>query len=115
MTGVYVHLSGKETDEDILKMSGVKIKEKEIKNKLTAKICPRCNSKNTFNDKYCSKCWLPLDVKTAMDDDKKNKIAEKIIVKAKSIDRNVLKETIRDMIILFILFEPLLKDLLWKM
>jgi hypothetical protein len=43
-------------------------KQKPIKSPLTTNFCPRCEHENSPNVKFCSSCWLPLDVEVAMDD-----------------------------------------------
>lgn len=58
-TATYVHLSGKQQDEAILKAMGIEITEKE--NIPMPRKCPRCDTANASNAAYCRKCWLPLD------------------------------------------------------
>jgi len=70
MAGVYIHLSGKDTDEAILAVNGIKIDKKETDSPLKPKICIRCSKVNGATDKFCSICSLPLDEKVA------NKIIE---------------------------------------
>lgn len=67
MPSTYVHLSGKEIEGAILALNGVvdKEKKKEI-TQLRPKKCPRCESINSYDSKYCSKCAGILDIKEAM-------------------------------------------------
>lgn len=58
-TATYVHLSGKQQDEAILRAMGIEIAEKE--NIPMPRKCPRCDTANGSNAAYCRKCWLPLD------------------------------------------------------
>jgi len=59
MAARYVHLSGKQVDDAILRMCGLKKKEAE-KDILKREPCPRCKNLNEVNSDYCQKCWLPL-------------------------------------------------------
>ena len=42
MAAVYVHLSGKDIDDAVLKMNGMEVEEKEEDNALKTIKCPRC-------------------------------------------------------------------------
>lgn len=66
MPSIYVHLSGRDLDEAVLGVYGLK-KRSEEEPKLKPKICPRCQTSNQFDAKFCVKCGLALDVKTAME------------------------------------------------
>lgn len=59
MAARYVHLSGKQVDDAILKMYGIK-KEETITEGLQREPCPRCKILNDINHQYCKQCWLPL-------------------------------------------------------
>jgi integrase/recombinase XerD len=65
MAGVYIHLSGKDTDEAILAVNGIKINDDEPESILKPKTCRRCSKVNGATDKFCGTCSLPLDEKTA--------------------------------------------------
>ncbi|MBU2576537.1 MAG: site-specific integrase [Nanoarchaeota archaeon] len=65
MAGVYIHMSGKDTDNAILQASGIKIEEKEIARDMQPKICIRCSSTNPVTNVVCGTCGLPLDKKQA--------------------------------------------------
>ena len=67
----YVHLSGRDIDDAILKMHGKKkedIKKIDIKKK-EPKVCPRCKTVNDHLANMCQVCGLGLDKKTVMDYD----------------------------------------------
>jgi len=66
MAGVYIHMSGKDTDEAILRANGIEIKKEKIESPLKPRECLRCKSKNPCTNKFCSICGLPLDEETAM-------------------------------------------------
>lgn len=67
----YVHLSGKQVDDAILRMHGLKEPDKK-EDILKQKQCPRCKQLNDHNNEYCEKCWLPLTEKalTELDETK---------------------------------------------
>ena len=64
MPSIYVHLSGRDLDDAILGVYGLK-KTGEEQPKLTPKICPRCNQSNPYDGKFCSRCGLALDINAA--------------------------------------------------
>jgi site-specific recombinase XerD len=63
MAAVYVHLSGKDVDDAVLKANGI-IDEKGIKvqPKLINKACYKCHQINEATAKYCSNCGSQLDM-----------------------------------------------------
>ena len=65
MASIYIHMSGRDTDEAILKLNGIETKEQEIKSELEPKKCLRCNFLNEPTSVYCGKCYLPLDKEEA--------------------------------------------------
>lgn len=78
MAGVYVHLSGKDLDEDILRIHG-KLPEKEVKTE--PKVCPRCRVENVGNAQYCAMCGMVLEQSQALrlmeaQDERKQTITE---------------------------------------
>jgi len=61
MASVYVHLSGKNTDNAILKVYG-KVIEETVKGGVLMPIqCLRCKTGNESTNKFCKLCGLPLD------------------------------------------------------
>lgn len=77
MPAVYVHLSGRDIDKRMLEISGVKeaLEEKGAPSPLEPKVCPRCQYKNPADSKYCARCSLVLDLKTALElDQERQKI-----------------------------------------
>lgn len=113
MASVYVHLSGRDVDEAILAMHGIKEQETmRQENVLKLKNCSRCEQKNPATAKCCNRCGLPLDLKEALEQEQKledfaqlintPEILEKLIerkieqmlLKKKIIDREVAKKSI---------------------
>ncbi len=64
-TATYVHLSGKQQDEAVLRAFGIEIEEKDDEAK--PKMCPRCESLNPSNAEYCRKCWMPFSIEKAIE------------------------------------------------
>jgi hypothetical protein len=68
MASTYVHLSGRNTDNALLKLNGIKT-EDEVNSEehtLRLKTCSRCEEVNSPKSGFCSRCGCPLDVGTAM-------------------------------------------------
>jgi site-specific recombinase XerD/ribosomal protein L40E len=68
MASTYVHLSGRNIDNALLKLNGIKT-EDEVNSEehtLRIKTCLRCQESNSPTSGFCSRCGCPLDVKTAM-------------------------------------------------
>lgn len=81
MAGVYVHLTGKDLDDDLFKIAGVEIEQKPKVSPLFELNCPRCGTKNPVNNMFCGLCGLVLDeikvVSQELDQEKmKNEIEE---------------------------------------
>lgn len=68
MIAEYSHMLSSDVNETILSIHGIKTEEKK-ESKLKPKQCPRCNSINTKDAKFCCKCSGILDMKTAIDVD----------------------------------------------
>jgi ribosomal protein L40E len=66
MPSVYVHLSGRDMDNAILKMNGIKSKNTEKKQSFAPRQCQRCDIMNPPAGKFCFKCGMPLDQETVM-------------------------------------------------
>jgi len=65
MAGVYIHMSGKDTDESILRASGIEIKKNNKNSAMQSKKCLRCQTVNEATNIFCKKCGLVLDKKEA--------------------------------------------------
>src|SRR3989344_3044108 len=65
MPSTYVHMNGKEVDAAILSINGIKEEGiKKIENKPL--LCSRCEFVNPVDTKFCLRCSLPLDTKSAL-------------------------------------------------
>jgi integrase len=67
MPGRYVHLSGRDVDEALLRVHGLQTKGEEKKAELTVVQCVRCDEKNSTAQRLCTRCGMPLDLKTALE------------------------------------------------
>lgn len=70
----YVHLSGRDTDNAILALHGLKEEENE-KDTFTPIECPRCGIKNEPGARFCNGCSLGLDEKSMIEYDQQKEIA----------------------------------------
>ena len=61
MAATYVHLSGRDVDNALLKLQGLVQTEETKSEKLNVRVCPRCKDHNSPVSKFCTKCGLPLD------------------------------------------------------
>jgi integrase len=72
----YVHLSGRDTDNAILTLHGLKEEETE-RDTFTPIECPRCGIKNEPGARFCSGCSLGLDEQSMMEYDQQKEQALK--------------------------------------
>jgi len=84
MTAIYVHLSGRDQDDAILKAYGIDVKEDKIIEEKPKK-CPRCDHLNASNALYCTNCFLPFDEKMALEYENKEKEIENKIEESNAI------------------------------
>lgn len=66
MPGVYVHLSGRDTDDAILSIYGKKKKEDSLP-ELISVTCYRCKKENGPTSSFCTQCGAPLTPVASMD------------------------------------------------
>ena len=71
MPSTYVHLSGNDLEDSILKINGLKKEEREPE--IAIKKCSRCQKTNTPNGKFCIRCGSPLDTKSMFEFEDKRK------------------------------------------
>jgi integrase len=72
MPFTYVHLSGRDIDEAILRMYGRIPKDNDAL-EFKLKKCPRCFRENPPDSHFCMTCHLPLDEKTAIEIEQKKR------------------------------------------
>ncbi len=73
MAAVYVHLSGRDVDNALLKLAGKKVSEAEKESEMDRRVatCSICKHENPPEIRRCSNCGRPLDLKTALEDDER--------------------------------------------
>jgi len=69
----YVHLSGRDIDNAYARMHGIKENEEEEEEEVEFIKCPRCDYNNASTFKYCGRCGMALDLKTAMESEDKDR------------------------------------------
>lgn len=68
MPATYVHLSGRDVDYVLLKLNNIQVSnEEDNKEKFSLRICQRCKLSNPPANRFCSRCGMVLDEKTARD------------------------------------------------
>jgi integrase/recombinase XerD len=71
MAAIYVHLSGRDVDNALLKMHGIVTDEtKDVQ--MSPKQCTRCSTMNAPTIRFCSRCGLALDIKAALEMEEKS-------------------------------------------
>jgi len=97
MAAIYVHLSGRDVDDALLKLSGLKKEEHKEESTLQAKPCPRCKLINSPTAKFCNRCSSALDIQAAMELDNKRKAWDanmSILVKDPDVQQLLIKKMI---------------------
>jgi len=79
MASVYIHLSGRDVDKALLKMHGIVIDEEGNDNAVELIVCSRCGNNNAPTNKFCGKCGLTLDLKEAIEMEKKLKEKDELL------------------------------------
>jgi len=90
-TRTYVHLSLRDQDNAILKAYGIKVPENETIQEDKPKECPRCHTLNPSDAQYCRNCWMPFDVKVALDMEEKERKTIEAIKRTDVVDPLVKK------------------------
>ncbi|MGV8084834.1 MAG: tyrosine-type recombinase/integrase [Candidatus Bilamarchaeum sp.] len=70
MAATYVHLSGRDVDNALLKLQGLVQVEETKSEKLNVRVCPRCKDHNGPISMFCTKCGLPLNKEIILDVEK---------------------------------------------
>lgn len=79
MPATYVHLSGRDVDDAILGLYGLKINNEKRKMDFSPIKCPRCEKMNPPASKFCIRCGAPLDTPTAMAVEKKRREMDELM------------------------------------
>ena len=67
MPSIYVHMSGRDLDADLLKMYGLEPEKEDQREELKTLQCPHCKTLNTVGARICVNCRKPLAVEEAME------------------------------------------------
>jgi site-specific recombinase XerD/ribosomal protein L40E len=90
MPAIYVHLSGRDTEDAIKRMHGIQTEEPQ-QVKVTITTCRTCNQKNSPGSKFCNRCGTVLDLQTAIKLEQKQKGANKLLEMAIEEDPALLQ------------------------
>ena len=71
MPSIYVHMSGRDLDADLLRMYGIEPEEEYQKDELKTLQCPHCKTLNTIGARICINCRKPLAVEEVMEREEK--------------------------------------------
>ena len=78
MPSVYVRLSGRDIDNRLLELHGLKAKTNEQLEQIV-KSCPRCQTSNPSASKFCNRCGSALNLTAALETDERIRRAEEIM------------------------------------
>jgi integrase/recombinase XerD len=96
MLSEYSHLISNDVNEAILAMHGIK-RDEQKESLLKPRQCPRCQTINAKDARFCHKCGGVLDVNTAIELEEERKIGDDImteLVKDPLIQKILLKKII---------------------
>lgn len=92
MPATYVHMSGRDVDNSILKMNGMETGEEKKESQLLPRKCPRCDTINVYDSKHCNKCGGILDLRYAMEQEEKRKEQEEVRSNADQLINMLMKD-----------------------
>lgn len=79
MPATYVHLSGRDVDDAILGLYGLKINNEKRKMDFSPVKYPRCEKINPPASKFCFRCGAPLDTPAAMAAERKRREMDELM------------------------------------
>ena len=71
MPSIYVHMSGRDLDADLLRMYGLEPEKEDQKEELDTLQCPHCKTLNTIGARICINCRKPVAVEEVMEREEK--------------------------------------------
>jgi integrase/recombinase XerD len=75
MASIYVHLSGRDVDNALLKLQGIEVGNHKDDSELKLIGCKKCGKQNSPTSKFCNTCGAPLSPKVAIQvDDTRKKV-----------------------------------------
>lgn len=99
MASIYVHLSGRDVDNALLKLNGIHVEEGEREQKLQVQVCPRCKEKNSPASLFCDRCGAPLNIQVALGLSEKRTAGDQVIsmlVKDQQVQEIIVKKILED-------------------
>ena len=87
MTQTYVHLSGRDQDNAILKAYGIQVKDEKPIESQRPSLCPRCKEPNDPKARFCWKCGMILD---------RSLTEKKLKDEAREIESTIMKSEVVD-------------------
>lgn len=80
MASIYLHLSGRDVDNALLKVYGIENDGEKKESIFKPKDCSRCQQVNQATNKFCSRCGMALDEET------KNEVLRKSLERKEADD-----------------------------
>jgi len=81
MASVYVHLSGRDVDDALLALQGLKKPEEEKGDTLKVSTCPRCQERNSPIAKFCLRCGTPMSIQASFQIEEEKKVGDELLNK----------------------------------
>lgn len=100
MPSVYIHMSGRDSDDAVKRAYGKQIKIEDSKSPLEPKVCSYCSTSNGHDFKYCSKCARALNIQDIIEREKKDQHLIEFIQRIAALKETNPKvfEVIKDLI-----------------
>ena len=92
MPSTYVHLSGRNTDNALLKLNGIEVENSEKESAIKPHICIRCDTINSQSSKFCCKCGNILDARSGAEVEQRLKEAHEQRSKVDSLMNQLVKD-----------------------
>jgi integrase/recombinase XerD len=77
MPSFYVHLSGRDVDNKMLELYGLKQKDEGLAKEI--QVCQRCQSNNSPVSKFCNRCGSALNLRSALETDQRINTAGQVM------------------------------------
>ena len=101
MAGIYIHMSGKDTDEAILRASGIEVPKENKSSPLSPVNCLRCKLINEPTNRFCKSCGFILNkeeadalIKAELEKNKYNELLSKVLEDRELLD--IIAKKIKD-------------------
>ncbi len=78
MAKIYVHLSGREVEDAMLRAHGIEVTSQEVPPPRLPIVCGRCRTSNEPDARFCLQCGGPLDAATAVDLEARHQKADRL-------------------------------------